>query len=175
MHDFTTDRLSLPEIVYLTGGSHEKEIDTDISSCGIVWRFALRQIVTQFQTCPHSYRRGGWLTPFAFNSLRSSMNKAENPKTETAHFRLTAEEKQFLQRQADSCGLSLSNYFRSVCLGFQPRQRLTAEQIELLREVRKLRSDLVHINNYTKHNPNWSGIRSELEGIIPKLTDLLDY
>lgn len=118
---------------------------------------------------------GGWLTPFAFNSLRSSMNKAENPKTETAHFRLTAEEKQFLQRQADSCGLSLSNYFRSVCLGFQPRQRLTAEQIELLREVRKLRSDLVHINNYTKHNPNWSGIRSELEGIIPKLTDLLDY
>ena len=103
------------------------------------------------------------------------MNRAENPKTETAHIRLTSEEKQFLQRQADSCGLSLSNFVRSVCLGYQPRQRLTAEQIELLREVRKLRSDLVHVNNYTKHNPSWSGIRSELEGIIHRLEELLNY
>lgn len=169
MHDFTTDRLSLPEIVYLTGGSHEKEIDTDIFKLWNCVTICLRANLHTIPNLPPLLSSGG------DGSLRSSMNKAENPKTETAHFRLTAEEKQFLQRQADSCGLSLSNYFRSVCLGFQPRQRLTAEQIELLREVRKLRSDLVHINNYTKHNPNWSGIRSELEGIIPKLTDLLDY
>ena len=88
---------------------------------------------------------------------------------------MTSEEKQFPQRQADSYGLSLSKHDLHVGHGYQPRQRLTAEQIELLREVRKLRSDLVHVNNYTKHNPSWSGIRSELEGIIPRLEELLNY
>lgn len=103
------------------------------------------------------------------------MNKAENPKTETAHFRLTSEEKHFLQRQAEDCGLSLSNFCRSVCLGFQPRQRLTADQVEMMKEVRKLRSDLIHISNYTKKNRDWSGIRPDVEIVVSKLKDLLTY
>lgn len=101
------------------------------------------------------------------------MNRKTNPKTEIARFRLAPDEMQFLRRQADDCGLTLSNFCRAVCLGYQPRQRLTADEVEMLREVRKLRNDLVHINNYNKHNPNWDSIRKDNEKLILNLNEIL--
>lgn len=101
------------------------------------------------------------------------MNKSQNPRTENIVFRLTAAEKDFIQQQADNCGLSLSMFCHDVLLGFRPRQRLTSEQVALMGEIRKLRNDLVHINNYNSRHPDWDGIRGDNELLISRLNNLL--
>lgn len=145
---------------------------TDISSCENVAQFALWQIAYVFKLAL-------LVTSQGCGSLRSPeltsfvMNRKANPKTEIARFRLAPDEMQFLRKQASDCGLTLSNFCRAVCLGYQPRQRLTADEVEMLREVRRLRNDLTHINNYNSKNPSWAGIRKNNEYLILRLNEIL--
>jgi hypothetical protein len=122
---------------------------------------------------PCSCRRRGAAHSIRLTKSEISMNTTANPKSERVVFRLEPVEKDYLQEQASACGLSLSNFCRQVLLGYSPRERLTKEQLSLFSEVRKLRNDLTHINNYTKRNPDWSGIRQDNEYLISRLDKLL--
>lgn len=63
-------------------------------------------------------------------------------------FRCTALEKDALAEQASRCGLSTSEYCRSLSLGGRPRERYTEEERELLRDIARLKGTLQRLNNY---------------------------
>ena len=63
-------------------------------------------------------------------------------------FRCTELEKDALAEQAARCGLSTSEYCRSLSLGGRPRERYTEEERELLRDIARLKGTLQRLNNY---------------------------
>ena len=63
-------------------------------------------------------------------------------------FRCTALEKAALSEQAARCGLSTSEYCRSLSLGGRPRERYTEEERELFRDIARLKGTLQRLNNY---------------------------
>ena len=63
-------------------------------------------------------------------------------------FRCSALEKAALSEQAARCGLSTSEYCRSLSLGGRPRERYTEEERELLRDIARLKGTLQRLNNY---------------------------
>ena len=69
-------------------------------------------------------------------------------RNEKITFRCSALEKAALSEQAARCGLSTSEYCRSLSLGGRPRERYTEEERELLRDIARLRGTLQRLNNY---------------------------
>ena len=63
-------------------------------------------------------------------------------------FRCTSLEKDTLAEQAARCGLSTSEYCRSLSLGGRPKERYTEEERELLRDIARLKGTLQRLNNY---------------------------
>ncbi|WP_445323045.1 mobilization protein MbpA [Phocaeicola vulgatus] len=69
-------------------------------------------------------------------------------RNEKITFRCSALEKAALSEQAARCGLSTSEYCRSLSLGGRPRERYTEEERELLRDIARLKGTLQRLNNY---------------------------
>lgn len=72
----------------------------------------------------------------------------EVKRTEKITFRCTALEKAALAEQALRCGMTTSEYCRSLSLGGQPKERYSDEEKALLRDIAKIRGDLQRLNNY---------------------------
>lgn len=60
-------------------------------------------------------------------------------RTEKITFRCTALEKAALAEQAARCGISTSEYCRTLALGGRPKERYTEEERELFREIARLK------------------------------------
>jgi hypothetical protein len=69
-------------------------------------------------------------------------------RTEKITFRCTALEKAALAEQASRCGISTSEYCRTLALGGRPKERYTEEERELFREIARLKGTLQRLNNY---------------------------
>lgn len=69
-------------------------------------------------------------------------------RTEKITFRCTALEKAALAEQAARCGISISEYCRTLALGGRPKERYTEEERELFREIARLKGTLQRLNNY---------------------------
>jgi hypothetical protein len=66
----------------------------------------------------------------------------------------------------------MSAFCRRVVLNYRPKKRLTKEELELLREVRKIASDLQRIANFFSHKQYDSVIR-EVRLVVNKLNSIL--
>lgn len=69
-------------------------------------------------------------------------------RTEKITFRCTALEKAALAEQAARCGISTSEYCRTLALGGRPKERYTEEERELFKEIARLKGTLQRLNNY---------------------------
>jgi len=72
----------------------------------------------------------------------------EVKRTEKITFRCTALEKAALAEQAARCGISISEYCRTLSLGGRPKERYSEEERELLRDVARLKGTLQRLNNF---------------------------
>lgn len=72
----------------------------------------------------------------------------EVKRTEKITFRCTALEKAALAEQAARCGISTSEYCRTLSLGGRPKERYSEEERELLRDVARLKGTLQRLNNF---------------------------
>lgn len=79
--------------------------------------------------------------------LRLPLRHGSN-RTEKITFRCTALEKAALAEQAARCGISTSEYCRTLALGGRPKERYTEEERELFREIARLKGTLQRLNNY---------------------------
>ncbi|MCQ2221864.1 MAG: hypothetical protein MJZ12_10725 [Prevotella sp.] len=61
--------------------------------------------------------------------------------------RLTEEEKSELEKHAQDCGITPSDYARKRILGYAPKQRLSTEELQAFLNLANARGELVHISN----------------------------
>jgi hypothetical protein len=80
-----------------------------------------------------------------FKVIFAPMNVTRDAKIT---FRCTELEKAALAEQAARCGLSTSEYCRSLSLGGRPKERYTEEERQLLRDIARLKGTLQRLNNY---------------------------
>jgi hypothetical protein len=118
--------------------------------------------------------RVGHFLPFSlcskgFFAIFASM---EVKRTEKITFRCTALEKAALAEQALRCGMTTSEYCRSLSLGGQPKERYSDEEKALLRDIAKIRGDLQRLNNYFGGH-QYREVFEENRVIIDKLKKLL--
>lgn len=109
-------------------------------------------------------------------SLRSPMRPRKEQSqrlTQTIRFRLTSLEEAQLKRTAEQCGLSVSDFCRAAIFGAAPKERLTEEQQELLKEVRHIRLDLDRITRHWRSGA-WEEVRTGLNQIVTRLKPLLN-
>jgi hypothetical protein len=78
----------------------------------------------------------------------SYLRGMEVRRNEKITFRCTALEKAALAEQAARCGISTSEYCRTLALGGRPKERYTEEERELFREIARLKGTLQRLNNY---------------------------
>jgi len=65
-------------------------------------------------------------------------------------FRVSHEEYGIGRKNADACGLSVSEYCRRLFLGQKPRLHLTEKETEAYKSLADARGDLVHVRNALK-------------------------
>lgn len=89
--------------------------------------------------------------------------------------RLTDMENDLVTQKADECGLTKSELLRQLALGFEPKARLTDEQLALLQDVRKVRYDLQQMSNFfsREDSDTWRTTLYYLNKAIAKLKPLL--
>jgi len=80
---------------------------------------------------------------------RNTKDPAER-KAQTLHLRCTAYEKAAIAAQANATGLPVSRYLLERGMNYRPKERLSAEQAELLRQVLRFRTDLSRAGNLLK-------------------------
>ncbi|WP_259338906.1 mobilization protein MbpA [Bacteroides uniformis] len=85
---------------------------------------------------------------FAQKDFFAYLRGMEVRRNEKITFRCTALEKAALSEQASRCGLSTSEYCRSLSLGGRPRERYTEKERELFRDIARLKGTLQRLNNY---------------------------
>ena len=61
--------------------------------------------------------------------------------------RCTEEQREVLDAKVKACGMNRSTYIISLILGHHPKKKLSEDDLQLLRDVRKIKADLIHINN----------------------------
>lgn len=92
------------------------------------------------------------------------------------YFRITfccsEDEQRAIRQTAEDCGLSMSKYCKKVVLNYKPKYRLTPEDIQLLQDVRSVKSDLQRIANYFKYSNHQLEI-DEVRKIINILKTIL--
>ena len=93
-------------------------------------------------------------------------------KDERINFRCTEEEYMTIKNTASECGITMSDYCRKVVLNHHPQKRLTEEQLELLREVRKITFDLQRIDNFFRHK-QFDAVMCEVQSVVNKLNGIL--
>jgi hypothetical protein len=124
-----------------------------------------------------SVRVGHFLSILAFLALLKRiflpiLAGMEVKRTEKITFRCTVLEKAALAEQALRCGLTTSEYCRSLSLGGQPKERYSEEEKALLRDIAKIRGDLQRLNNYFGGR-QYREVFEENRVIIEKLKKLL--
>lgn len=87
-------------------------------------------------------------------------------------FCCSEDEQQAIKQTAKDCGLSVSNYCNRVILGYKPKYRLTADDVELMQDVRKVTSDLQRMANFFNQS-NHQMVVEELKKIINKLKPIV--
>lgn len=87
-------------------------------------------------------------------------------------FCCSEDEQQAIRQTAKDCGLSVSNYCNRVILGYKPKSRLTADDVELMQDVRKVKGDLQRMANFFNQS-NHQLVVKELKKIINKLKPVL--
>lgn len=93
-------------------------------------------------------------------------------KNEKINFRCTEDECFVIRNTARECGTTMSDFCRRVVLNYRPKKRLTEEELELLREVRRITSDLQHIANFFRKKEYETVIR-EVRLVVNKLNGIL--
>lgn len=93
-------------------------------------------------------------------------------RTEKITFRCSPLEKAALAEQAFRCGISTSEYCRDLALGGRPMERLTDEQLQLLRDIAKLKGTLQKLNNYFGGR-QYREVFEENRGLIQELKKIL--
>ena len=93
-------------------------------------------------------------------------------KSEKLDFRCGELEADLIRKNASECGLSTSNYFRQVILGYRPRKRLTDEELETLTDVRKLCADMVHITSLFKQG-KYKTMMAEVADLARRLKEIV--
>lgn len=93
-------------------------------------------------------------------------------KNEKINFRCTEGEYFAIRDTARECGIKMSAYCRRVVLNYRPKKRLTKEELELLREVRKITSDLQRIANFFSHK-QYDTVMREVRLVVNKLNGIL--
>ncbi|WP_349834734.1 mobilization protein MbpA, partial [Bacteroides fragilis] len=142
------------------------------SGCGCaVWAW-----VYSYAACLHS-KKCPCRTFLAFLALLKRiflpiLAGMEVKRTEKITFRCTVLEKAALAEQALRCGLTTSEYCRSLSLGGQPKERYSEEEKALLRDIAKIRGDLQRLNNYFGGR-QYREVFEENRVIIEKLKKLL--
>lgn len=113
-----------------------QRVTVDVTPCGM-YNIARSVLVGQFSL-------------FSLCSKRffGYLCRMEPRRSAKITFRCTALEKDALAEQASRCGLSTSEYCRSLSLGGRPRERYTEEERELLRDIAQLKGTLQRLNNY---------------------------
>lgn len=106
---------------------------------------------------------------------RHKAPKGEPTRKPKIDFRVTELEKDLIVAKADECGLTTSDYVRQVVLGYQPKARLTEDQVTLLQDVRKIRYDLQQMSNFfsREDSASWRATHYYLDKAIAKLKPLL--
>lgn len=107
---------------------------------------------------------------------RHRASKADPTKrSKVITLRLTDMEYDLIARTADECLLTKSEYVRQLALGYEPRARLTEEQVTLLKEVREVRYHLQQMSNFfsREDDATWRDTLYWLRRIIDKLKPLL--
>lgn len=89
--------------------------------------------------------------------------------------RLTDWENDLITQKADDCQLTKSEYVRQLALGYEPKARLTEEQMTLLQDVRKIRYELQQMSNFfsREDSDSWRVTHYWLDKAIAKLKPLL--
>lgn len=93
-------------------------------------------------------------------------------KNEKINFRCTEDECFVIRNIARECGTTMSDFCRRVVLNYRPKKRLTKEELELLREVRGITSDLQRIANFFRKKEYEAVIR-EVRLVVNKLNGIL--
>lgn len=93
-------------------------------------------------------------------------------KNEKINFRCTEDECFVIRNTARECGTTMSDFCRRVVLNYRPKKRLTEEELELLREVRRITSDLQRIANFFRKKEYEAVIR-EVRLVVNKLNGIL--
>ena len=90
-------------------------------------------------------------------------------RTEKITFRCTALEKAALAEQAARCGISTSEYCRTLALGGRPKERYTEEERELFREIARLKGTLQRLNGGRQYRE----VFEENQALINELKKIL--
>ena len=57
--------------------------------------------------------------------------------------KVTPTQKEYIKSQAEQCGMTVSDYLLAHAYNYQPKARLTKEEVDLLQNLDNCRSDLV--------------------------------
>lgn len=57
--------------------------------------------------------------------------------------KVTPTQKEYIKSQAEQCGITVSDYLLARAYNYQPKARLTKEEVDLLQNLDNCRSDLV--------------------------------
>ena len=93
-------------------------------------------------------------------------------KTEKINFRCGEMEAAAIRRNAETCGLSTSDYCRQVILGYRPRKKFSEVEFQMLSDVRKLCMDMTHITNFFRQK-KYDRMMKELKQMVSKLKSIL--
>lgn len=71
-------------------------------------------------------------------------------KKKLIKFRCTSLEKALIQKKAENTGLSTSEFCRSSALGLHVKSKLTAEEIEIYKDLAKFHKNFMSLSNLFK-------------------------
>ena len=94
-------------------------------------------------------------------------------RTEKITFRCTALEKAALAEQAARCGISTSEYCRTLALGGRPKERYTEEERELFRGDSPTERDTPASEQLLRWAPVQGSVFEENQALINELKKIL--
>ena len=73
-------------------------------------------------------------------------------KKQRLEMRISSLEKEILKKKAAHAGLSVADYCRRAALNQKVTYKLTAEELEVYKELHRFRSNFVNLSNLIKRN-----------------------
>lgn len=82
--------------------------------------------------------------------METKTDKIKENKDFRMAFRVTAAQKRIIEEKADECGLSVSEYILFRAMNYEPKRRMSDQEIQAYIRQADYRSDLVHAMNIVK-------------------------